>query len=139
MESFLANVGAGRFNARIRITVLAGVKIRRLVPINCGFSFRVSLSSEQPSTRAQPARPQGSSQPSISAKRRAVLGDERLERFRGHSPDFLNDVGLRVELAALVSLRHAGEMLDQVRRQLKLRQDLRPALDRQIDVLHPLA
>jgi len=53
LESFLAGRNrpeaqsgerrGGPFHARIRITVLAGEKIRRLVVINCGFSFRVSF------------------------------------------------------------------------------------------------
>jgi hypothetical protein len=50
-----------------------------------------------------------------ATKRRAVSSDERAGQFRGRPSDSPDDVSLHVELAALVSLRHAPEVLDQVR------------------------
>jgi len=127
----------GPFHACVRITVLGDEKINRprrnklLLFVSPFLVIRAAFHS-----RLSPRR--GGTSHQSRAKHPPVLGDKRLERLRGRSPDLLNDVGLRVELAALVGLRHTGEMLDQVRRQLKLRQNLRPSLDRQIDILHPL-
>jgi hypothetical protein len=45
-------------------------------------------------------------------ERRAVFGDERVRGLQGRPSDFPNDVGLHVEVAALVSLRDAREILD---------------------------
>src|SRR3981081_4005117 len=73
-----------------------------------------------------------------AAERRAVFGDERVGGLRGRASDLPDDAGLDVEVASLVSLCHAREILDLVWRP-ELRQGLRPGSYWQIDVLDRLA
>ena len=69
-----------------------------------------------------------------TGERSAVLIDKRGQRHRWGSADVSDNVRLSIERPALVCLRDAPKMLDQVRRQLKLCQSFHPTCDRQIDV-----